>query len=753
MSSHSPQLKLQIIRAGAGTGKTTALVQNLMSRIRNYYQEKNKFPRVAVSTFTRKATRELKERLIWEAIKSKDKELIQYMSHSPLLQMATLHGIFNRLLQIHGHFIGLSPGFKIMEEKESQQLLRGILKKEILEHQRGLPLLEHYSFDEVASLVNKYIAYAGEYPSTQPASSEELKQYWLQEKEKVLQEKMTDNKRNSLLQKLDDEKNLFPLFSSLSSELSKLAEKVWQDCKQEKIERSQITMSDLEILTLELVQKKNSPAIFSQNQWDFWFVDEYQDTSFLQQKILDFLSQDSCVFLVGDPQQSIYYFRGAEASVFSKKAKDLQNMKGGKLTEQRKNFRSDAELIAFFNNFFPEPFEKMETPQKTYEKEKEVARIIWIHNSEKKADKNEIEYEEAHHRVKYFLSKGVRAENITILSRRNKKLHELAQYLKNKNIPVQLHSAGNFENKREIKDALFLLYFLLNPNNDENLIGLLRTPYCRIPDESLAKWVEKKQALNRYTPLWSICLNEGKTQNVIKKLTDFLEQTKWIGITESFQTAIESLGFIDLAYYQDPTGLREANLWKLIYQIKQYERMGSSSLWAFVDRFSRQNLGLSGGEDVYESHQVVSALETSSIQMMTVHGAKGLEFDHVILLGLCDGFKKQVGFQYFIEEKDKKRWSLCVKSDLQQKRIKSQFHQKALEKEQELEMKESDRLLYVALTRAKKTVTLVGAGKAENHSWAKRFPFFSTLQEGLVEKEQYSYFVQKIQCLEKLPSS
>ena len=105
--------------------------------------------------------------------------------------------------------------------------------------------------------------------------------------------------------------------------------------------------------------------------------------------------------------------------------------------------------------------------------------------------------------------------------------------------------------------------FLLNPHDDENLVGLLRTPYCRIPDQILADWIAKKKDIKlgkqSKKSIWSFLLTIDLNKetgfkhikHTIQKIKSHFENTEKIGITQSFQNALESLGFIDLSYYQE----------------------------------------------------------------------------------------------------------------------------------------------------------------------------------------------------------
>ena len=750
MPSKPFNLKVELIKAGAGTGKTTTLIDTLIKYILHYYAEKRVFPRVAVSTFTRKATRELKERMIIKALELKNKELIQYVSYSSHLQISTLHGIFNRFIQTYGYTINFSPGVTIMSDKESYELFITILKDILFEKKIGTALLNHYSFEEITSIVKQYILYIQANPEGCPVNKKKMQNILIDKKNKILKDLQLKpgKKQNEELLKLQNEETHLDIFAHLYLELNTLGKHIIPIWRQKKIELSQITLNDLETMTMEILRREKNISQLKEHKWDFWFLDEYQDTSPIQKDILNQLSKNSQVFIVGDPQQSIYYFRGADASVFLKKEEEVKQSAYAEIKYLKKNYRSCSELVAFFNDFFSsEIFKKMESVNNNYKKEKEVAQFILINPSPIQTNKKkEIELQETANRIDNLLKQGAKPEEIAVLSRQNKALHFMAQYLKNKEFPVHLHSTGSFKHRREVIDALFLLRFLLNPHDDENLIGLLRTPYCRIPDQALANWRQKKNTEQKEydkKSLWNFCIKEEASQPAIQKIKYHFEKTKNIGIIQSFQNAIESLGFIDLSYYQDPTGVREANLWKLIYCLKNYELKGLTSLSAFADSLFYETLKMPLDQMSY-SQNALSAIESSGIQLMTIHAAKGLEFKHIILINVCSGFKHTESFQYFAGEKETGQWTLSIKSEIEDKRIKSSFHKKIQEEQKRIEIQEFDRLLYVALTRAKETITLIGSGKPEKNSWPTRFPFFFNLNPGCHKTKNYSYFVKNI---------
>lgn len=733
------------MKAGAGSGKTTTLINTLICRILQYHKENQVFPRVAVSTFTKKATRELKERIIIQALKLKNKELVQYVSHSSYLQISTLHGLFYRFIQFYGYMVGFSPGVTIINSQEAHILLVNILKNLIFKQQLGIELLNHYSFEELSIIVKQYVLHRQLHEVSGSGKAAYFSQKKMQdilniEKCKIIKSlKIKQNAKDSrYLLELQNQENHLDILEHLCLELNILGQHILPLLIQKQKELSQITLNDLEILTLQILKKSKNISHLKHSYYDFWFLDEYQDISPIQKDILNIWNKNSQVFIVGDPQQSIYYFRGSDTSVFLQKEKEITQK--SQIKYLKTNYRSSPELVAFFNDFFPsKTFRKMETKSDIYQKQKEVAQFILLDSNQKNsALKQELELTQTLNRVQFLLKQGVKPQEIAILSRQNKALNLTAQYLKNNGLSVHLQSTGNFQKRREIIDALFLLRFILNPHDNENLIGLLRTPYCRISDQILTN--SMKQIVKQPQSLWQFLLQEQKFLKIILKLNLCLEQATQIGIVQSFQNAIEELAFIDVSYYQDSTGVMEANLWKLIYCLKQYIVTGSH-LSAFVDDLFYENLQLPLDQMNY-SQNALSAIESSGIQLMTIHTAKGLEFKHVILIQVCKGLKYIDNFTYFTGQKHSGDWLLCVRDQKQDKRIHFLFKKQIQAEQQEVELQEFDRLLYVALTRAQQTVTLIGSGKPEKNSWPIRFPFFSNFKLGHQHRTNYSYWVK-----------
>src|SRR5262245_18971068 len=134
--SGSPfELGNEIARAGAGTGKTTTLVRKVMEQVRAH-RLKGEWPRLLVTTFTRKATQELRERLTAEACASGDLELLDYCRSRSRLHISTIHGMLALFLRRYGHLLGFDPSYAILTDTGTRQLRRAVLR-DVLQSQAG----------------------------------------------------------------------------------------------------------------------------------------------------------------------------------------------------------------------------------------------------------------------------------------------------------------------------------------------------------------------------------------------------------------------------------------------------------------------------------------------------------------------------------------------------------------------------------------------------------------------------------------
>ena len=141
-SMQSPASSLiTIVRAGAGAGKTRSLVHQVQNHFHHFMKEKERAPRMIVTTFTRKATQELRERLLLKATSEKDWAFVEYLQSSDLF-VTTIHGVLNSFLKKVSHLTGQDPSFQIIGDQESQRLSRRILQKMIKEERIAAEMYE-----------------------------------------------------------------------------------------------------------------------------------------------------------------------------------------------------------------------------------------------------------------------------------------------------------------------------------------------------------------------------------------------------------------------------------------------------------------------------------------------------------------------------------------------------------------------------------------------------------------------------------
>ena len=359
----------------------------------------------------------------------------------------------------------------------------------------GTKLLSHYSFKELTALVKQYILHFQHRPQSAPVTKKEMQNILMKHQNNFLQnlsskmstaDKEKSNKTLALPEAIRNETDHLDMFVQLCLELEKTGKTILPSQTKQKKELSRITLDDLEIMTLAILESdfKREKSSFWENIMDFWFSGRIpghkSNTNKNSQSIK---SKQSGIYCGRSSTEYLLFSRSGCFLFFGKKKKESKQNPQSQMKYLKTNYRSCPELIAFFNDFFPkDSFETMESINKNCVKEKEVARFIFIptqgkteyplkeETSNKRAFiKEQTEFQETAGCIEELFRKGVKPEEIAVLSRQNKSLQDLAQYLKHKEtgslkkIPLHLHSSGSFKNRREVIDALFLLGFLLNP--------------------------------------------------------------------------------------------------------------------------------------------------------------------------------------------------------------------------------------------------------------------------------------------------
>ena len=423
----------------------------------------------------------------------------------------------------------------------------------------------------------------------------------------------------------------------------------------------------------------------------------------MQAELLQRLRGNSAEFVVGDPQQSIYLFRGARSEMFH--AKIDQAKKGGAKIEQLTvNYRSNPGLLMFLNDFFTSyssQFEPMQPREQPGASADAVAYFISA------PDKREEDQGILSH-ILNLLKRGARYEDICVLGRTHSHLAEIAAVLKEQGIPVQVHSPTGFWRRREVLDAMALLKFLVHPHDNLTLLSLLRSPGFRVPDERLAGLMQSKPP-----SLWLLLKDDGC--EAVARLRSLLWRRSESGLIAAFEEGLRDSALLDLAFHADPSGRREANLWKLFARIKVEEKKPGFQVLTLVEQVE----GLAA-EELASEGDAITAQEPNCVNLMTIHSSKGLEFDHVIVprMGVSPNLTTADIFSHHEEDG---MFSFPVYVEQEGKTVSSPLDRRRILELRRRELAEQDRWLYVALTRAKRTLALCWSDEQmENESWAVR---------------------------------
>lgn len=744
VSRTSFKLKPQVVQAGAGTGKTTCLINEVFHTVKHFETEFKRKPHLIICTFTRKAAYELKERLIREAFE--DKNLLEYIN-SPKLFISTLHGVFYFFLKSHGWKNEIPPDFQLISDTDEMEKINKLAFPLIIK--KHLPLLKKIPFYHLTDILKFYSREKMKNPNIRFYNEQDF-QDMLKDYNLLQQNPLRSSALKNLLQNKESvESHLFiPLFK----EFKNLAEDFFPLFFSHKKNHGFLTMDDLEIVFKNLIEQNKEILQLIAKNWDYWFIDEYQDTSQIQEQIIKKITQFKNVFCVGDPGQSIYFFRNADPEVFDRRIKEY-GKEPRKLTV---NYRSQTPLIHFFNDFFnsKKRFLKFNPSQNspvsphskpsisnTHPKSKSTAVQFISYSSE---DSKESVFLKISKSIQKLISMKNKYGDIAILSTKNEDLNLLALFLRNRHIPVLCTTISGLFKKRILLDSLYLYKFLINPYDTENLIALCRTPYFNIPDKKLSYIMS---TFKHNVPLWEHYIKNFKEEETIKNLQDGLKLKKHLGILPAFKELI----------FQKMIGLKnnlsnkeenyEADIWRLIKYLYESRKFKQNPL-SFYYSFLQEN------PSDREIQEAPPSIESNAVKLLTIHGSKGLEFNNVILFNLSKvktGSNEEVVYD---SEKNKIAFSV-PNGGRNQTKIKCYNHKKILIDQMEKEQEETDRQLYVAMTRAKNSLTFfIPEGKIPRHSWFERFSFFNdfynkkedglwTIKEGLYKRKGYSILIER----------
>ncbi|MXV15576.1 ATP-dependent helicase [Hufsiella ginkgonis] len=562
---------------------------------------------ILVLTFTNKAAKEMRER-ITKVVGAEAKNI----------WMGTFHSVFAKILRVEAAKIGYPGNFTIYDTDDSKSLLRAILKEQQLDDKL---YNANFVYNRISSAKNNLISPA-EYLNNEHIQAED--------------------------------------FSSGRGKLGELYQLYAARC----FKAGAMDFDDLLFKTNVLLREHPETLYKYQNKFKYLMVDEYQDTNFSQYLIVKKLAaihENICV--VGDDAQSIYAFRGANIQNILNFEKDYPDLKVFKLEQ---NYRSTQNIVNVANSIIANNKNQL---KKTVYSENETGDKIKVVRAFSDNEEGKIVAEAI---VQDRSVKGLKYHDFAILYRTNAQSRAMEEALRKLNVPYKIYGGLSFYQRKEIKDLIAYFRLTFNPNDEEAIKRVINYPRRGIGDTSVERIIIA--ADQHQLTLWEVIADAHK----------YLD-SRTAGAIANFGTLVQSFPVLakthtayDAALHiaQHSGLLKDLHEDKSVEGLSRYENIQEllNGIKEFSEREDIENKGL----DIFMQDVALLTNDDNdknpnadTVSLMTIHSAKGLEFQQVFVVGLEENlFPSQM--------------SLNSRTDLEEER----------------------RLFYVAITRAEKKLTL-----------------------------------------------
>ncbi len=536
---------------------------------------------------------------------------------------------------------------------------------------------------------------------------------------------------------------------NIQSDLIKFFREYDRRLSDEKKRRHMLGFSDIERIALNLLYdaENDCPTAAAKeisSRFDEVYIDEYQDTNELQNKIFTLIAREDNLFTVGDIKQSIYDFRGAEPSIFTsqlesrKKYGEHRSDKAAKLFLSE-NFRSADKIINLTNAVFSTI---MNTDGKILYGEDEklvcgktelsapLPEMYIVCKSDEKPLLTEASV--AAEKISALISSGeAKSGDIAVLIPTGACASDIAAELEKRGVPCSNKAAKEFFRSPEVLLALSLLNTIDNPSRDVYLAATLKSPLYGVTLDELIYIRRYKKTGSLYSALKAFTKETGfaKGKRFLSDHEQFRSRAKICTCGELVREVYSRTKIMALCG-GDKASV-SANLRRLYDYARSFESGGSRGLYAFIsfideliDTDSKVDMsGFGGGAD--------------AVRIMTVHGSKGLEFDTVFFCDTAHGFNRDSSKANAAAVRG---MPLAPKIYEDAKRIDTPMRRAATEIQAFRQSEEKCRLLYVALTRAKRRLVITGSCDEKN---AKKYDFTDSSSECNLRRSVFSSYARK----------
>lgn len=619
-----------LIIAGAGSGKTRVLTTRIAYMLSQGVEPGS----ILALTFTNKAAREMRERI---------EKLVG--SQARFIRMGTFHSVFARLLRENATKLGFPESFTIYEPNDVKNLIKSIIKEKNLSEERYKP----QAVAARISMAKNCLITPGAY------------------------------KANGVLAGEDREAKM--------PEIADIYIEYCNRCKR----NGAMDFDDLLLQTNILLRDAGEVLEQYQDRFKYILVDEYQDTNMAQYIIVRRLAlKHSNVCVVGDDAQSIYAFRGAKIENILSFQRDYPTTKVYKLEQ---NYRSTQTIVEAANSLIAHNSRRLDKRCFSAAEKGEKIRLVRV--LEDSYEPVEVAMD-----IKDRVREGAEWRDFAILYRTNKQHGLFEAAFTRRGIPYRVYKGMSLLEHKDVRNMLAYLSVILNPNDDESFKRIINYPARGIGDTTVARIAEI--AAQRQTSMWhAVNSLVGSTEAmgqvekvVVRKVSDFVKLINELstmrvemGVSDFAKEVMARSGILhELEKEKKPENdTAKDYLDQLLAMMSSYEDecdremedgLREQSQTPTIDEWM-QNIMLQTDQD--------SEDDGNKVTLMTVHSAKGLEYDYIYIVGMEEGLFPS---------------SRSVESitDLEEER----------------------RLMYVAITRAKRAAMLSFSemrrvwGKTEN---------------------------------------
>ena len=545
------------IIAGAGSGKTRVLTM----RIAHLIEDEDIRPyKILAITFTNKAANEMKERVL---------NMLEDTGSSPWI--STIHSLCVRILRQDIEVMGWPKNFTIMDADDQKSVVKEAYKEFDVDSQKFsyASTISYISNNKSAGInVEKAYELAGSYREDQVRAK--VYEYYV-----------------------NRQKSMFAL-----------------------------DFDDLIITTVSLFAKYKDVLEKWQNRFEYILVDEFQDIDSVQYKLIKYLTGDyNSLYVVGDPDQTIYTWRGADVNIIMDFVKDYKDAKTIILNE---NYRSTDAILNGANSLIQNNRNRVKKDLFTQKKSDEKI----VHYA---ASGDEYQASWIAAKIKELHQKGQSYNDFAILYRSNYLSRSLEKAMLDERIPYVIYGGIRFYERQEVKDALCYMRMAAN-SDDLALQRILNTPRRGIGNKTMDLIAKTARDTNQtmYEVLKKEDIFSGRTKNTINAFVTMVESWKQraidpeVSIKTLFEDILKESGYLAMLE-ENKENERIENIKELVDDAREFEETYPGST---LDEYL-QLVSLYGDRD--------EVLSSDFVRLMTVHAAKGLEFDTVFVSDMNDG--------------------------------------------------------------------------------------------------------------------